>query len=89
MAYVILAIGLALAYLDWQGLGQVQAAGSLLYSEMFKPPAFYKWAGAFIILLAVGYIPEMEPIALSFMVLALVVLIMSNSSGFTSLIKAA
>ena len=90
MGYVLLAVGIVLAYLDYMGAGNVKAAGSLAYSEMFSgSDPFYKWAGAMIILLAIGYIPDMEPIATAMMILILVVIVLNNSSGFTTLIKGA
>ena len=89
MAYVLIALGVALAYLDYQGTANVKAAGSLAYDEMFGPQGFWKFGAALMIILAIGYIPEMEPIATAFLVLIFVVVILSHQSGFTQLVQGA
>jgi hypothetical protein len=88
MPYVLIFLGIAIAYLDYLGAANLQAAGSQLYSEMFSGnQPFYKWAGAIVIIGAIGYIPEMQPIAMGFLVLILLGLILSNRSGFVSVIQ--
>ena len=88
MAYILIAIGGVLAYLDYQGSANLKAAGSLLYSELFSgSDPFYKWAGAIVIVGAIGYIPEMENISMAFLILIMLVIVLNNKSGFTSLLK--
>ena len=88
MAYVLLSIGAALAYLEYLGSDNVKAAGSLLYQECFGGNnPFYKLAGAMVIVGAIGLIPDMETVSMAFMVLILTVLILSHSSGFTKLVQ--
>lgn len=88
MAYVLLAIGIVLGYLDYLGTANLKAAGSLVYQETFGGTnPYYKWAGAMIIVGLMGYVPEMEPIATSLLILILLVLILSHSSGFSTLVK--
>lgn len=88
MAFILLGIGAALAYLEYLGTANVKAAGSLLYQELFGGSnPFYKWAGAMVIVAAIGYVPEMEPISTAFLSLILVTLILSHSSGFATLVK--
>lgn len=88
MAYVILALGAALGYLDY--MGQAGSAGTLIYDELFVgSDPYYKWAGALIILWVLGLVPHMEPLAMSMMVLVLLALILSKQSAFTALIKGA
>jgi hypothetical protein len=88
MAYVLIAIGGVLAYLDYLGSANLKAAGSLLYAENFSGTnPFYKWAGAMIIIAAIGYVPELEDISMALLVLVMLVIVIDNKSGFTTLIK--
>lgn len=88
MAYVLIAIGICLAYLDYLGKANLKAAGSLLYQENFSGnDPFYKWVGAMVIVAAIGYIPDMEPIATGFLILIFLGIVLSNKSGFAALIK--
>lgn len=88
MAYVLIALGIVVAYLDYLGTANVKAAGSLAYEEIFTAPTpFWKWAGALIIIGAIGYVPELEPVATAFLVLVLLVIVLSHSSGFSGLVK--
>lgn len=88
MAFVLIGLGVAMAYLEYLGTANVKGAGKLLYAELFSGSnPFYKWAGAMLIIGLIGYIPEMEPISMAFLVLVLVVIILHNQSGFTTLIK--
>lgn len=75
-----------MAYLDYLGLDNVKAAGNLLYTETFgAQQPYYKWAGALLIILAIGYIPEMEPVATGLITLVLLVMILKNKNGFAAL----
>lgn len=87
MGYVLLALGLALAWLDYLGANNVKQAFSLAYTEVFtgKPP-FWKWLGAIIIVGAIGYIPEMEPIATGLIVLILISIVLSHNTQFANII---
>jgi hypothetical protein len=88
MAFILIAIGVCLAYLAYLGTANLKAAGSLLYQENFSgSDPFYKWAGAVIIVAAIGYIPEMEPIAMGMLILIFVGIVLSHSSGFSTLIE--
>lgn len=94
MPYILIAIGIILAYLDYLGSANVQAAGSLLWQESFTgSDPFYKWFGAMVIIWAIGFIPDMEPIAMGMLALVLIAIVLSKKSGaaaaFESLIKGA
>jgi hypothetical protein len=90
MPYVLIAIGIILAWLDYLGTDSIQAAGSLANQEFFTgTPPFWKWAGAMIVIAAIGYIPDMAPVATAMLTLVLVVMILSNRGGFVQLIQKA
>ncbi len=58
MAYFLLASGVILAWLDYQGAANLRAAGSLVYDEAFgSNDPFYKWLGALVIIGLIGFVP--------------------------------
>lgn len=80
MPFVLLFIGLILAYLDYLGTGNLVGFGSLLKQEtLTNSDPFYKWAGALIIVGLIGYIPEMRSIAVAMLVLITLALLLSNT----------
>ena len=86
MAYVLLALGGLLLYLEYEGT--VLDAGALLRDEVFNGPSpFWKWLGALIIVGAIGYIPELEDVAFWFLTLILISIVLSHKSGFNALLK--
>ncbi len=88
VAYFLIALGGALAYLDYLGSANLIAAGSLLKQEVFTgTDPFAKWAGAIIIVAMLGYIPEMRDVSMALLVLIFLVIILDHSSGFSALIK--
>lgn len=90
MPYILIAIGIILAWLDYEGTGAIQQAGSLAKQELWSGnPAYWKWAGAIIIIGAIGYIPDMGGIATAMLVLVLVVMLLANNSGFAQLLQKA
>ena len=91
MAYVLLSIGLLIAYLDWLGTNNLLAAGNLLKNEFFgAPDPFYKWLGAIIIIALLGYVPQMRPIATALLVLITISIFLSKShqTAVNQLVKA-
>lgn len=88
MAYALIALGLALGYLDYEGTANVVGAGSLLKTEMFGGTTpFYKWFAALFIVALLGYIPAMRPISTAMLILIIVAVILSHNSAFASLMK--
>ena len=88
MAYTLIALGILIAWLDYLGTANIKAAGNLLYTEIFTgSDPFWKWAGALIIIGAIGYVPALEPPATAMLFLVVLVIVLSHSSGFTALLK--
>ena len=89
MSYVLIAIGLMLAYLDYLGSSNLIGAGTLLGQEMFtNSDPYYKWAGAFIIIGLLGYVPEMRPVAVAMLVLVILAVALSKQGAVANLEKA-
>lgn len=90
MPYIVLAIGIILAWLDYEGADNIRQAGSLTKQELWSGnPSFWKWAGALIIVGAIGYIPDMDGIATAMLVLIILVMVLANNSGFAQLLAKA
>lgn len=88
MGYVLLALGLALAWLDYLGAQNVRDGFALAQEEIFTGQTpFWKWLGALVIVGAIGYVPDMEPIATGFLVLIMVSVVLSHNSQFSQLIS--
>ena len=80
MPFVLISIGSIIAYLDYMGTGNLKAAGNLLKAELFtNNPPYYKWLGALVIVGLIGYIPELQPVSMAFLVLILLAIILSKS----------
>lgn len=77
MPLLFLLIGIALvvsAVLNTQAqLGKLLAADG---------PAFLPWAGAIVVIGAIGYIPEARTISRSLLVLVLIVIMLKDNGGF-------
>lgn len=88
MAYVLLVVAVVFLWLDYLGSKNLKAAGSLLYSEMFEgSPPFYKFAGAIVIVGAIGYVPDMRRVSTMLLVLITLVIVLKHNSEFIKLIK--
>lgn len=88
MPFIFIGIAAVVLYLEYKGTANVKAAGSLLYDEWFGPKPYWKWAGALMIIGAIGYLgDEGEEVATMLLVLVIVTIILAQSSGFTTLIK--
>jgi hypothetical protein len=82
MAFVLVFIGLTLAYLDYLGTGNLVGVGSLLKQEtLTNTDPFYKWAGALIIVGLIGYVPEMRGVAIAMLILIVLALLLSNTAA--------
>lgn len=80
MAFFLIALGSAIAYLDYLGTANLKGAGTLLKDELFTDPTpFYKWLGALIIIALLGYIDEFRPISQGLLVLVIVSILLSHS----------
>jgi len=89
MPFVLIAFGIFLAYLDWLGSNNLVEAGSLAKQEMFSgSDPFYKWAGAFILVGMIGYIPEMRPISTAFLILIILGIALAHNGAVNNLTKA-
>lgn len=89
MAYALIGIALVLAWLDYLGTANLTGAGSLLKQELFtNQTPFYKWAGAFIIIGLIGYVPELQPFATAMLVLVVVAMILAHAGPVSNLEKA-
>jgi len=88
MPFVLIALGTLIGYLDYLGAENLQAAGSLIYTETFGAnDPFWKWLGAMIIIGMIGYIPDMEPVATAFLVLVVIAIVLAQHSSATTLLK--
>lgn len=87
MPYFLILLGVALAYLDYQGAANVKAAGSLIYEEFTQGTSpFYKWFGALMLVGLLGYIPEMRGISTGFLVLIILAILLSHKGAFNTLV---
>ncbi len=88
MPYMLIAIGLALGYLDYLGSANVKAAGALVYEEFTQGNTpFLKWFGALLLVGLIGYIPEMQNVSLGFLVLIVLAILLSHNSALNSIMK--
>jgi hypothetical protein len=89
MPYALIAVGLALGYLDFLGWANVQSAGTMLKREMFtNNPPFYTWLGALILIGLIGYIPSGRPIAVAFLILVMLTMLLSHNNALVDTLKA-
>ena len=88
MPYILVALGIVLAYLDYLGSANLEAAGSLLKQEIFTGnDPFYKWLGALILVGLLGYIPETRPIAMAMLTLIVLAIVLAHNGAYENLIK--
>lgn len=88
MAFVLVALGSVLIYLEYLGTTNIKAAGSLVKDEVWgSNDPYWKWLGAIIIIMMIGYVPGLENVATMMLVLVFVSIILAQQSGFTQLLK--
>lgn len=88
MAFFLIALGSAIAYLDYLGTNNLVGAGSLLKSELFTDPTpFYKWLGALILIALLGYVDELRPVSQAMLILVIVSILLSHSGVVANLSK--
>lgn len=90
MPYILIAVGVILADLAWQGPTNITGAGTLLRNEMFGgSDPFYKWLGAIILLGLLGYVQSARGLATALLALVLLAIVLSNRnfSSTVTLIK--
>jgi hypothetical protein len=87
MPFVLLALGILFFIVSLQGTQG--SLFSLLKSEFVGTNSFVVWAAAFVIIGLLGYIKPIRPITHAFLVLMLLVLILTNGTGFFSQFNAA
>ncbi len=86
MSYVLLVLGVALAYLAYQGEASVLGAGVLLKQELLtNSDPYYKWAGALIIVGLIGYVPELQPFATAMLILIVLAIALSKAGAVANL----
>lgn len=89
VSYVLIALGIALAYLAYQGEASILGAGVVLKQELFtNADPYYKWAGAFIIVGLIGYVPELQPFATAMLILIVLAIALSKAGAVVNLEKA-
>lgn len=90
MPFILLFVGIAMAYLDWMGASNLTSAGTLLKTEIFGGTnPFYKWLGAIILIGLLGYTPNGRGLANALLILIILAIILSqkNFNAFTSVVK--
>lgn len=88
MPYFLIALGLLLAYLDYLGSAHVTAAAQLTWQEVTAGnPPFYMWLGALLLVGLIGYVPDLKPISIGFLVLIVLALLLAHTSATAQLIK--
>lgn len=88
MPYLLIAIGIVLAYLDYQGAANIKAASALVYDEFTQGNApFLKWFGALLLVGLIGYIPDMQNVSLGFLVLIILAILLSHNGAVATLMK--
>lgn len=90
MAFFLIAIGAAIAYLDYLGSANLVGAGTLLKQELFTDPTpFYKWLGALIIIALLGYVDELRPISQALLILVIVSILLSHTGVLAQIAQVA
>lgn len=88
MAYVLIALGVMLAYLDYMGSANVKAAGRIAWAELFGDAhPFYVWIGAIAIVGVIGYVDDLRPISTAFLVLILLSIILAHPDAWKQLVE--
>lgn len=88
MAYILIALGVMIAYLDYMGSANLKSAGNLAWKELFGDAhPFYVWIGAIAIVGVIGYVEDLRPISTAFLVLILLAIVLSHPDAWTKLIE--
>jgi hypothetical protein len=83
MAFLFLSAGIFFVIAGVRA--QSANALKLLKGDLIGTDSYLVWIGAILLIGAIGYIDELKPIANSFLVLVVIVLLLSNGGFFTKL----